>query len=190
VAGGMRAHLRTEEHLHSLEKKEGGRVKVTIIREGLYYSSWPLYLGYYDIKSDGERDEIVLAGDGKVSWTSIQDLGLTTALILVDEGERWVGKTVYLSSRREAKSMKEIAGIVGGGRGRGLIVRVEREEFVRYYVEERGWDRGAVEWWVSTYAALERGECAIEDPTLDELLASKGVEPKAVEETIREMMSA
>jgi hypothetical protein len=47
-----------------------------------------------------------------------------------------------------------------------------------------------VEWWVSTYAALERGECLIQDPTLDELLASKGVEPKPVEEIIREMMSA
>jgi len=69
------------------------------------------------------------------------------------------------------------------------VRRVEREEFVRYYVEERGRGRGAVEWWVSTYAALKNGECAIEDPTLDELLASKGMEPRPVEEMIKEMLS-
>ena len=42
-AGVMRAHLRTEAYLKGLEEK--GVVKVTVIREGLYNSSWPLYLG-------------------------------------------------------------------------------------------------------------------------------------------------
>jgi hypothetical protein len=36
---------------------------------------------------------------------------------------------------------------------------------------------------------LEKGECEIEDDTLIELLKSKGVEPKPVEETVREMLS-
>jgi hypothetical protein len=93
VAGVMRAHLRTEEYLHGLEKE--GKVKVTIIREGLYNSSWLLYLGYYDIKNDGERDEFVLAGDGKFSWNCFDDLGLATALILADEvGGGWGGQCI------------------------------------------------------------------------------------------------
>jgi hypothetical protein len=43
----MRAHLRTE-FLKQLEGQEG--LKVTVIMEGLYSESWPLYLGYFDPK--------------------------------------------------------------------------------------------------------------------------------------------
>jgi hypothetical protein len=39
-AGVMRAHLRTEAYLATLSD-----LKVTVIREGLYNESWPLYLG-------------------------------------------------------------------------------------------------------------------------------------------------
>lgn len=63
-AGVMRAHSRTERYLRELEME--GVMDVTIIREGLYNSSWPLYLGYFDVGRD-ERDEIVVAGDGRVS---------------------------------------------------------------------------------------------------------------------------
>lgn len=185
-AGVMRAHLRTEEYLKLLE---GEGMKVTVIREGLYNSSWPLYLGYFDVKDGEQRDEIVVAGDGKVSWTSIRDLGVGTAVVLADESGRWVGKTIYLASRRNERSLEEIAGIVGGVRGRKLRVRkVGREEYVEYYVG-RGRDQPAVEWWSSTYAALEKGECLIEDPTLDDLLDSRGIQAKPVEETIKEQLS-
>lgn len=54
----MRAHLRTE-YLQRLEKAR--KMNVTVIREGLYNSSWPLYLGYFD-EGDvrGERDKVVV----------------------------------------------------------------------------------------------------------------------------------
>ncbi|KAH6723886.1 hypothetical protein BKA61DRAFT_17533 [Leptodontidium sp. MPI-SDFR-AT-0119] len=136
-AGVMRAHLRTEEFLRDLQGKAG--VKVTVMREGLYNESWPLYLGYFNPKGD-ERGEVLLAGDGKISWTAIVKLRI-----------------------------------------------VSREEYVECYVE-RGVERPSVEWWSSTYGALERGECLIDDPTLEELLASKGVSPTTVEDTIKEML--
>jgi uncharacterized protein YbjT (DUF2867 family) len=188
-AGVMRAHLRTEAYLKELQEKEG--MKVTVIREGLYNSSWPLYLGYFDVGKGKEgRDEIVLAGDGKISWTSIEDLGLGTALVLADETGRWVGKTFYLASARNQRTLEEIAGSVGSVRGREVRIKiVGREEYVGYYVG-RGRNEAAVEWWSSTYAALERGECLIDDGTLDELLESREVKAKNVEETINEMMSA
>jgi hypothetical protein len=79
--------------------------------------------------------------------------------------------------------LAEIVGIAGKERGREVRVKVVgSEEYVRYYVG-RGRDEAAVEWWSSTYAALERGECLIEHPTLDELLKSRGVEAKPVEQT-------
>ena len=61
----MRAHIRTEAYLHDLAQQ--GKTEYTIIREGLYNESWPLYFGHYwGFKSD-ERQEIVVAGDGPVS---------------------------------------------------------------------------------------------------------------------------
>jgi len=187
--GVMGAHLRTEAYLKGLEEK--GVMKVTVIREGLYNSSWPLYLRYFGVgNGKEERDEIVIAGDGKISWTSIEGLGLGTALVLADESGRWVGKTFHLASARNRKTLAEIAAFVGEAREREVAVKkVRREEYVEYYVG-KGRDRSAVEWWSSTYEALERGECLIEDPTLDELLGSRGVEAKSVEETVNEMLSA
>lgn len=190
-AGVMRAHLRTEEFLSSVRGE--GKVDITVIREGLYNESWPLYLGYFtpgNGKEADERDEVVLAGDGKVCWTSIADLGLGNALILTSHSEEFKGRTVYLSSGPDgAKSLKEIAKLVGKARGRELGVKiVGREEYVRYYVEERGRERASVEWWSSTYEALEEGECLVDDVTLRDLLKGRGVEVKRVEETVDEMM--
>merc|ERR1712093_532472 len=184
-AGVMRAHLRTEEFPKELQETEG--VKVTVMREGLYNESWPLYLGYFDPKGD-ERGEVVLAGDGKISWTAIKDLGLASALVLVDGSGRFEGKTFYLSRREGPRSMSEIAKLVGEARGKEVSVRVVgREEYVETCVK-RGIERASVEWWSSTYAALESGECLIDDPTLDELLASRGVKPTPVEDTLRGML--
>jgi nucleoside-diphosphate-sugar epimerase len=182
----MRAHLKTEEYLRQLEGKAG--LKVTVIREGLYNKSWPLYLRYFDAKGD-DREEVVVAGDRKISWTSIGNLGLGTALVLVEDNGKWVGKTFYLSSTKGPRSLAEIAGIVGEEKGRKVKVKVvDREEYVKYYVG-RGRDEAAVKWWSTTYTTLERGECLIKDPTLDKLLESIGVKPKPVEETVRESLS-
>jgi hypothetical protein len=60
---------------------------VTVIREGLYNESWPLYLGYFDPKGD-DREEVALAGDGKISCTSIRNLGHGTALVLSYDGAK------------------------------------------------------------------------------------------------------
>ena len=122
----MRAHLRTE-YLQRLEKER--KINVMVIREGLYNSSWPLYLGYFDSGVvRGERDEVVVAGNGKVGWTSIGDLGLGTASVLSERG--WKGKTFYLASMRAPTLLEEIAGI--------RVKFVGREEYVRYYVGRAG----------------------------------------------------
>lgn len=181
----MQAHLRTEAFLKDLNSK--GQIEYTIIREGLYNESWPLYLGYYEPKKD-DRSEIVLAGDGKISWMAINDLGLGTALVLADDGGKWRGKTFYLSNSTESKRLKEIAALVGKVKGISLKTKiVSGEEYVRHYVES-GKEAPSIQWWRTTYGALEKGECQISDGTLIDLLKSKGIEPKPVEETVREML--
>ncbi|EUC50481.1 hypothetical protein COCMIDRAFT_82007 [Bipolaris oryzae ATCC 44560] len=185
-AGVMRAHIRTEEYLEDLRKR--GVVETTVVREGLYNESWPLYFGYYYGLKGEERREVVVAGDGRVSWTAIGDLGFATAKVLAGSPGEWVGKTVYLA-QRETRSLADIAKLVGEVRGEEVRLRVVgRKEYEEFYVREMGMERPAVEWWSSTYEALEAGECEIKDETLEGILREAGRTPVPVEVTIREMM--
>lgn len=180
----MKAHERTEDWL----KGQDG-LKYTIIREGLYNESWPLYLGHYDFPGD-ERTVVPVAGDSKISWTSIADLALATALILTGQSREWDGKTCYLS-QKQAVTLNEIAEIVSKAKGKDVVLKVvDREDHEKYYVEERKMDEGYVKWWAKTYDALRDNECEIEDPTLEDLLATKRKTPTSVEETIKEMFTS
>lgn len=182
----MRAHERTESYLKDLEKQ--AKVKVTIVREGLYNESWPLYFGYYFGLKQEKRQEVLVAGDGQVSWTSIPDMAYATAKVLSERSEKWAGKTFYLSQKR-TWSLKDIAGIVSKVRCEEVTLSVvSRKEYEDFYIGEKGMEKPSVEWWSSTYDALKDGECAIEDDTLEGILRDAGRTPKTLDETIEEMM--
>lgn len=191
-AGVMVAHNRTEKFLEDFTKQggEGEGMTYTIIREGLYSESWPLYFGQYFEPGGPDRDVIPLCGDGKISWTSIPDLGLANALIVSSDSSEYAGKTFYLSTRKStAITLQELAVLVSEIRGRKVEVKVvSQDEYERYCVQERGQDEGMAKWWSKSYLALEDGECAIEDSMLEELLARKGQKAKPFEETLREML--
>ncbi|PWN22555.1 NAD(P)-binding protein [Microstroma glucosiphilum] len=178
-AGVMRAHFRTEAYLKKLRSE--GKVGYTFIREGLYNESWPLYLGHYKPKGD-EREEIVVAGDGPVSWTSVQDLGIGTATIITDRTDRWKDATMFLSLRHSL-TLKESLAIVDGKKS---LKVVSSEEYIRHY-EEAGMPRAMLEWWCTTYPSLEAGHARIQDGTLEEILAAKGKKPDELAETVRAM---
>ncbi|KAJ4368940.1 hypothetical protein N0V83_006022 [Neocucurbitaria cava] len=185
-ASVMRAHIRTEKYLKELE--EQGKVGVTIIREGLYNESWPLYFGYYFGLKKENRSEVLVAGDGKISWTSIPDMAFGTAKMLAAPSEEWAGMTFYLSQRR-TWTLENIARIVSKIKGEDVKLQVvSRSEYENFYVQEKEMDRPSVEWWSSSYDALRDGECAIEDPTLERLLKEAGRSPKPLEETIEDML--
>lgn len=181
----MRSHALTEDYLHDLEKE--GRLAITIIREGLYQEGWPMAFGYYfDMKND-TRDEIVLAGDGPMSWASIADLTFGTANLLAAPSELYAGKTVTMSMKRTL-TLRQIADIVGKIKGQELQLKfVGREQFVDHYAE-RGIPKEGVEWWVGAYEAMEDEECVNTDSTLEDILAMAGRTPQPLETTIQEMM--
>lgn len=184
-AGVMRAHIRTEAYLHDLEKE--GKVQITIIREGLYNESWPLYFGYYFGLKNETRSEVVVAGDGPVSWTSIADMAFGTAKVLAAPSKEWSGKTFYLSQKK-TWTLQDIAGIVNRVKGDDIKLKlVSRKEYEDFYVE-KGTERASVEWWSSSYDALKDGECAINDATLEGLLEEAGRKPTPLETTIEEML--
>lgn len=178
----MKAHERTEEWL-----KVGTRY--TIIREGLYNESWPLYFGHYKVGQD-DRNEVPVAGDGQISWTSVSDLGLANALILAAPSDDWTKKIVYLSQSK-THSLEDVAAMVSKARGKEMTLKVvPRDEHEKYYIEERGMGEPYVKWWSKSLDAVKAGECDIQDPTLETLLDSKGVKPKQLEHTIEEMLKA
>lgn len=185
-AGVMVAHVRTEKYLKELEND--GKIKVTILREGLYNESWPLYFGYYFGLKQEARNEVVIAGDGPISWTSIPDMAYGTAVVLSESSDEWAGKTFYLSQKK-TWSLADVARIVSNIRGEEVKLKVvSRKEYEEFYVGEKDMERPSVEWWSSTYDALEDGECAIDDSTLETILKKARRSPQPLEETIEDMM--
>ena len=88
-------------------------------------------------------------------------------------------------------SLQEVAKMVSKAKGKEVKLEVvDRESHEQYHVQERGMDDAYVKWWAKTYDALRDGECEINDSTLEDLLSSKGVQPKAMEDTVREMFAA
>ncbi|TGO46532.1 hypothetical protein BOTNAR_0581g00070 [Botryotinia narcissicola] len=180
--GVMRAHLRIEAYLKTLTD-----IKWTIVLEGLYQESWPLYVGFYDTVAD-PREELVVAGDGPLSMISLEDLGIANALVLADKSGRYEGQFFYLSPRKTV-SLTEVLKTVSQIKGKEIKLKiVSDQEYIDYYAE-KGLPKAMLEWWVSSYTALSEGECEIKDGKSDELLASVGVKPKEMEETVREMMT-
>lgn len=72
----MQPHLATEAYL-----KQSG-VTYTVIREGIYSESWPLYVGFWNAKKE-ERELKIPYGDGGIAWVCRDDLGEGTAKLMV-----------------------------------------------------------------------------------------------------------
>jgi len=185
-AGVMRAHVRTEEYLHELESQ--GKINITIMREGLYSDAWPLAFGYYFGLKNETRDEVVVAGDGPLSFARLADITFATAKILAKPSQDWVGKTVALS-QRQTWTLQDIAAFVSREKGQKVNLKVvSKEEFDDYYTG-RGLERASVEWWSSAYEAFMKGECAVEDPTLEDMLKEAGKSPELFETTLKRMLA-
>ena len=75
VAAVMQAHLDTEAYIRA------SGLTYTVIREGIYSESWPLYFGFWST-TDTTDEAIIPHGDGAIAWASRVDLGEGTARIL------------------------------------------------------------------------------------------------------------
>ncbi|KAI0960721.1 hypothetical protein AcV7_000025 [Taiwanofungus camphoratus] len=74
VAAVMQAHLDTEAYLRA------SGLAYTILREGIYSESFPLYLGFFDPRA--REHEVCVPADGPVAWVCREDLGEGTARIM------------------------------------------------------------------------------------------------------------
>lgn len=180
-AAVMRAHLKTEEYLKSQQD-----FNFTILREGIYSESWPLYLGHFEVPND-LRESVVIGPDGPISWTSISDLGVANALIITGDKRVWSDRTLWLSSSRSL-SIAETASIVGKARKRPLAVEIKSQQaYIKHYTEDVQMDGALIEWWSTTYPALAENECNIQDSPFEELLAQRNMKPTTMEEVVENM---
>lgn len=180
-AGVMRAHFRTEAYLK--EKQQQSQLRsYTAIREGLYSESWPLYLGHYALDGKETRKEVVIAGDGQISWTSISDLGLANAVIITSPNDARFNNSIIHLSNTTTLPLKDLASKLN----KKLSIR-SVSEYIEHYEKEYEMQPAFLEWWASTYPSVQEGHCDIQDPLLADLLAKHGRQPESFDSILHTM---
>jgi hypothetical protein len=189
VAHVMQAHLDTERYLDECTRQHTG-FGYTVIREGLYSESYPLYTAFFDPKHP--VDEIKIPHDGSgpgIAWVKREELGEGTAELLrrfVKDQARFEYKNQkVLLSGAKTLTLGETVVILGKIANRPVHIRpVTVDEFaeqpqVASKFIYHGVDHSKV--WTTTFKAFSRGEAAFVSPLLGELL---GREPEDFETTI------
>lgn len=188
VAAVMQAHLDTEAYL-----KASG-IAYTIIREGIYSESYPLYLGFFDHKSGG--DEVCIPEDGRrgIAWASRDELGEATARLIarVYNGDMSSSPPILnnslLFSGPEVISLSSIASSITDVLSLPRLLRIKYVTMEEYATSAAALKRLGPEFarlWATTYEALKRGECAVVTSTLEEVL---GRRPKEMKTMLKEVL--
>ena len=185
TAAVMRAHIDTEAYLKEVCDRSAGGMTYTIIREGIYAESYPLYLGFFDEGVMAKDRTVVVPSDGGpgVAWVTKGELGEGTARIVCAEGGRtFEGETLLLSGSR-AYTLAETAGSLSkalGWKEEPLRVEAVGEDAYVEHMFARQARAGAnppmkefLRQWASTYPAMERGDTAVVDGLLKRLLGRR-----------------
>jgi nucleoside-diphosphate-sugar epimerase len=196
VAHVMGAHLLTEKFLAELP----GTTTYTVVREGLYSESFPIYTNWFDLRNPA--NEITIPHDGSgpgVAWVKRDELGEATAKLVaryatatggnpaVVEEFPFVNRIVLLTGPR-VYSLSETVEILGRVVGRDVRIKpVTVDEYAAFDHKGLHTYHGVnlAREWATAWEAIRRGETAVVTPTLKEIL---GREPEDYEATIRELL--
>ncbi|KAJ5338367.1 hypothetical protein N7452_005095 [Penicillium brevicompactum] len=191
----MLAHLATEKYLAQLHDKDP-QFTYTVVRQGLYSESFPLYTAFFDLKAP--YSEICIPHDGSapgLAWAKQDELGEATANLIAQHAQDpaafpYLNKTILLSGPR-AWSLNETADVFSRVLNKSIKVRqVHVDEYVKQPQVQNGLTYGGGNWaplWATAFDGIRDGECAAVTPNLAQLL---GREPENFETTIRKMLSA
>ena len=163
----------------SLTVRRAG-ITFTSIREGLYVDAFPVFMGWYPSTST-----VYLPSDGPSAFTLRSELGEATARIMM----RGSKEKMVLLTAQQSITFAEIVDVINETTGRKVQVQiVSPDEFVRIKTAEdeggkpEGFFRAIVTW----YDAISKGEAAITDPLMGELLGRQPVQPR---EAIRSFLT-
>lgn len=191
------AHMDTAKYLHKVcQLPVGGGMEYTIIKEGIYSESFPLYLGYFD-RGKAELDRTIrvpTTGGPGVAWVARDELGEGTARIMTTytdpEGESWTNRTVLLSGGEQVTLQRladMITKVLGWQHQPLNVVGVGTDAFVDYHATADAGpkSREYIAMWATSYPSMDAGETALVDPLLQKLL---GRTLKPMIESVREAL--
>lgn len=190
----MLAHLATEKYLAQLHDQDP-QFTYTVVRQGLYSESFPLYTAFFDLKAPS--NEICIPHDGSgpgLAWAKQDELGEATAKLIAQHAEDpaafpYLNKTVLLSGPR-ALSLNETADVFSRVLKKPIKVRqVHVDEYAKQPQVQTGLTYGGGDWaplWATAFDGIRDGECAAVTPNLAQVL---GREPEQFETTIKNMLS-
>ena len=196
----MQAHLQTESYLRSLTTINP-QLTFTVIREGLYSESSPMYTGFPDLLNPPDTVKIPHSGSGTgIAWAKIDDLGEATARLAATYitqpdthtiQDEYTNKTVLLSGPR-AYSIADTVSILSSVVGKEIKIQgVSVDEYaadpvVQGNLGSHG-EGDVSRKWATSFDGVREGECAVESERLGRLL---GREPEGFEVTVRAMVRA
>lgn len=165
------AHAATEDHLAQLD------IPSVALRHGFYANTLEFVLG------DALRTGQLLAPqDGPVSWTAHVDLAEVAAAALVD-AELFHGVTAPLAAPDQL-DLEAVAALASEMTGRTIRrVVVDDEDWTAAAIE-RGMPAPAADFLLGMYRASRRGEFAVTDPSLEQVLGRAATPVSAVLEKI------
>ncbi|BGP14681.1 hypothetical protein JCM10213_006239 [Rhodosporidiobolus nylandii] len=194
----MAAHLRTEAYAKQLAAE--GKLSYTIVREGIYSESTPMYTGFFEpATASSFNGKIKIPHDGSgpgVSWVKRDELGEATAKILravhfSPAVPAQFSNTTLLLSGPRAVTLAETVSLLSSVSGIPLSIEpCSIEEFaalptVKGVLIYGGHDYATK--WATVFEGIKRGEGAAVTPTLGELL---GREPTGFTQALKEWWQA
>ncbi len=150
-------HAATETYLAGLG------TPFTALRTGYYADTIPLLFG-----RALETGDLVAPADGPVSWTAHVDLAEAAVRVLTDDG-RFDGPTPPLTAP-ETYDLGQVAAILGELSGRTIRRVVVPDEEWRAGLVAQGSPEDRATMLLGMFLASRRGEFAVTDPALEELL--------------------
>ncbi|KAJ5640122.1 uncharacterized protein N7484_007984 [Penicillium longicatenatum] len=188
LAHVMGAHLATEEYLST--KPE---ISYTVVREGLYTESFPIYTAWFDPQNPVDEITIPHSGGGPgVAWVKRDELGEATAKLIASYVQDptafgYVNKMVLLSGQRVI-SMAETVEILGRAIGKDVRIRdISVDEYAKLPHDGKHTYHGVdlSKEWATAWEAIKAGETAVVSPAIVEIL---GREPERYEDSIKDLI--
>jgi len=170
TAAVMQAHLHTEQLL-----KESG-LTYTILREGTYTDTFPVFLGFFQ---NSDTEVVLPSSKGGVPFVAWDDLAIANAKLLASD--EYKNQTVNLVGP-EIIDMKQATAIVASILGHEIkYTQVTLDEWLA-----RHSDKVHAKQWSTAYPSLEKGDWEIKDPLLRQLVGKPLI---TFEERARELLT-
>ncbi|KAK2760412.1 hypothetical protein FQN54_002482 [Arachnomyces sp. PD_36] len=195
VAHVMKDHIITESYLETVASKNPD-FSYTIVREGLYSESFPIYTSFFDPKNPVDEIKIPHNGSGPgVAWAKRDELGEASAKLFTQYAKDpasfpYTNKTLLLSGPK-LLTIGEVVETLSRIINKPLrISQISVDEYAALpQVAERHVYAGVnlAKEWATAWEAIRRGECAVTSPLLGEIL---GREPEDYETTVRDLILA